>query len=43
MIREAMKKVDGIKFNGVAITDLRYADDTVLVMDGRKKLQKMIN
>jgi hypothetical protein len=43
MIREAMEDVDGISFNGINITDLRYADDTVLVADGRKKLQKMID
>src|SRR6267154_2927886 len=32
-----------IKFNGINITDLRYADDAVLVADNRKKMQIMID
>jgi hypothetical protein len=43
LIREAMEDVDGIRFNGINITDLRYADDAVLVVYGRNKLQKMID
>ena len=43
VIREAMKNVEEIKFNGINITDLRYADDTVLVADKRKKMQIMID
>jgi len=43
MIKEAMENVDGIKFNGINITDLRYADDAVLVADKRKKMQKMMD
>src|SRR3989442_1471932 len=43
MINETMENVEGIKFNGVNITDLRYADDAVLVADKRKKMQKMID
>src|SRR3954466_9301275 len=43
MIKEAMENVEGIKLNGVNITDLRYADDAVLVADKRKKMQKMID
>jgi len=43
MMREAMENVEGVKFNGVNITDLRYADDAALVAEGRKKLQKMID
>src|SRR6059036_1193524 len=42
MINEAMENIEGIKFNGVNITDLRYADDAVLVADKRKKMQKMV-
>ena len=38
-----MENVEGIKFNGINITDLRYADDAVLVADKRKKMQKMID
>ena len=37
-----MENVDGIKFNRINITDLRYADDAVLVADKRKKMQIMI-
>src|SRR6267154_1743690 len=43
MIKEAMKNVDEIKFNGINITDLRHADDAVLVADKRKKMQLMID
>jgi len=37
MIREAMQGVEGIRINGANITDIRYADDAVLVADKRKK------
>src|SRR5437867_1411605 len=43
MIKEAMENVEGIKFNGINFTDLRYADDAVLVVYKRKKMQKMID
>src|SRR2546425_3020926 len=43
MINEAMENVEEIKFNGVNITDLRYADDAELVADKRKKMQKMVD
>src|SRR5437899_3504354 len=42
-IKEAMENMEGIKFNGDNITDLRYADDAVLVADKRKKMEKMID
>src|SRR6267154_320201 len=42
MIKEAMENVKGIKFNGINITDLKYADDAVLVADKRKKMQIMV-
>ena len=32
-----MKDVDGVAFGGVNVTDLRYADDAVLVADERNK------
>ena len=38
-----MENVEGIKFNGINITDVRYADDAVLVADKRKKMQKMVD
>src|SRR5437867_10332587 len=37
MIQEAMEGVEGIGFGGVNITNLRYADDAVLVAEKRKK------
>src|SRR2546425_12941823 len=43
MIKEALKNEEGIKFNGVNVTDLRYADDAVLLADNRKNMQKMID
>ena len=43
MMKEAMEDMEGIKFNGINITDLRYADDAVLVADKRKKMQKMVD
>src|SRR3989441_9857719 len=43
MIKEALEDEERIKFNGVNFTDLRYADDAVLVADKRKNMQKMID
>ena len=43
MIQEAMKGVEGIRFGGANITNLRYADDAVLVAEKRRKIQKMID
>ena len=40
MIKGAMENVEGIKFNGINITGLRYADDAVLVADKRKKCRR---
>ena len=40
-IKEAMEDVEGIGIGGFDITDLRYADDAVLVADKRKKKKKM--
>ena len=42
MIREAIEEMEGISFGGFNITDMRYADDAVLVADKKKKLQKML-
>jgi len=39
MIKEAIKNVEGIKFNGDNITDLTYADDSVLVTGKRKNAE----
>src|SRR5437867_3849333 len=43
MMREALEGVEGIGFGGVNITNLRYADDAVLVAERRRKMQKMID
>ena len=43
MMKEAMEGMEGMNFNGINITDLRYADDAVLVADKRKKMQKMVD
>ena len=43
MIKEAMENEEEICFNGVNVTDMRYADDAVLVADKKKKMQKMID
>ena len=37
MIKEALENEEGIKFNGVNVTDLRYADDAVLVAYKRRR------
>ena len=38
-----MKEMEGISYAAFNITDLRYADDAVLVADKKKKLQDMID
>ena len=43
MIVEALENESGMKFNGNNVTNLRYADDAVLVADTKKKLQKMMD
>ena len=43
MIQEAMEGVEGIRFGGVHITNLRYADDAVLMAEKRRKTHKMID
>src|SRR5437899_2077284 len=40
MIQEAMEGVERIGFGGVNITNLRYADDAVLVAEKRKKCRR---
>ena len=42
-IKEAMEDVKGIGIGGFNITDLRYAEDAVLMADKRKKTQKMLD
>ena len=40
IIKEAMENAERIKFYGIDITDLRYADDAVLVAEKRKKCRR---
>ena len=42
-MKDAMEGMEGISFNGINITDIRYAADAVLVADKRKRMQKMVN
>ena len=43
MIREAMEGMEGVKVGGKNVTDLRYADDAVLVADRIGKMQRMMD
>ena len=43
IMKEAMEGMEGINFNEINLTDIRYADDAVLVVDKRKKMQKMVD
>ena len=43
MIKEAMENMEGIKFNEINITAIRYAGDAVLVAYMGKKMQKMVD
>jgi hypothetical protein len=43
MIREAMEGMEWVKIGGKNLTDLRYADDAVLVADRMWRMQKMMD
>ena len=43
MIAEALEGESGVSFNGNNVSNLRYADDAVLVADTKKKLQRLID
>ena len=40
MINEAFENLEGIKVNGENITNVRFADDTVLLTENKNDLQK---
>ena len=42
LIREALDDTRGIKVNGVTITNIRYADDTIIIAETEHDLQVMI-
>jgi len=43
MILRKISDYDGVKVNGHNINNLRYADDTVLIADSEKQLQKILS
>ena len=43
MISEALEDTKGITFNGVDVTNLRYADDAALTAESEKNLQSMMD
>ena len=43
LIREAIEEEKGVKVNGININNIRFADDTALVAEEEKDLQKLIN
>ncbi len=43
LINEALEDEEGVKLNGIGITNIRYADDTILIADSEDKLQRMLN
>merc|ERR1712002_545371 len=42
MIEEAFEDLEGIRINGENLTNIRYADDTVLVAESEYKLQMLL-
>ena len=42
MITEAFDEMEGVKFNGVNLTNLRYADDVVILAENEENLQTMM-
>ena len=43
MIREAPENGKGININGQNITNIRYADDAIILADSEQQLQHMID
>ena len=43
LIREALEDEKGININGQNITNIRYADDTIILADSEQQLQRMID
>ena len=42
MMEEAFEDLEGIKINGENLTNIRYADDTVLIAESENKLQLLL-
>ena len=43
LIREALEEGEGINVNGKNITNIRYADDTIILAESEQQLQHMID
>ena len=43
LIREALEDEKGININGQNITNIRYADDTIIMAESEQQLQRMID
>ena len=43
LINEALSQFKGATFNGVSYTNIRFADDTMVVAESEEELQKMID
>ena len=35
--------MDGFRIGGTVVTNLRYADDTVIIAESKEQLQRLIN
>ena len=42
LIREVLENGGGININGQIITNIRYADDTIMLAESEQQLQHMI-
>ena len=40
---DELENMDGVRFGGVNINNIRYADDTVLIADTEEKLQRLVD
>ena len=43
LIREALENGEGININGQNITNIRYADNTIILAESEQQLQHMID
>ena len=43
VILRSIDKLEGVKVGGVSINNIRFADDTVLVVESEKNLQKLLD
>ena len=43
VIMRDLTELEGIKFGGRNLNDIRYADDTALIADSKEKLQNLMH